>query len=196
MSKIISIVNAKGGVGKTTSTIYLATYFSNIGKRVLVRDADPQGSATDWITNIQEDKIKFDFEPTNRALMGKKNDKYDFIIIDTPPQNDTIIENAVKVSDLVIIVSSSSGLDLSRVFSVLESIEEGQKYGVLLTMIDTRTKTYKATKELLQAENIKTFETAIRQRESIKSSYGELPNSDELEFYEKLGIEILEGGVL
>ena len=46
MAKIISLVNQKGGVGKTTSCVNLASYLAALGKRVLVVDIDPQANAT------------------------------------------------------------------------------------------------------------------------------------------------------
>ena len=69
MGKVISIINMKGGVGKTTLSIGIADYLAEIGKKVLLIDADPQFNATQAMIMeylVGKDQVELLFEILNK----------------------------------------------------------------------------------------------------------------------------------
>lgn len=79
--EIISIYNLKGGVGKTTSTHSIASALSELGKKVLVMDIDPQSSLTFMITNERLDATTKNLLKEDKTVEEciKVGDKFDFI---------------------------------------------------------------------------------------------------------------------
>ena len=99
---IIGLLNQKGGVGKTTLSVHLAAAFAQMGKRTLMVDADPQGSALDWSASRTTEPlfpvIGLPKATIHRELKSLALD-YDAVVIDGPPRSYDIARSAIAQYD-------------------------------------------------------------------------------------------------
>ncbi|MCL1469129.1 ParA family protein [Argonema antarcticum] len=152
MPRIIAIANGKGGVGKTTTAVNLAATFSE-KTRVLLVDADIQGSATWWVERNRE-KWGFDLaqETDPKLLSGlSKIEGYDLVVVDTPPAlHSEALAAVVAIADYLILPTPPAPMDLAV---LIETVREavtpvGIAHRVLLTRVDSR-----SLGEALEAQN-------------------------------------------
>ena len=176
MGKIISLVNQKGGVGKTTTSINLASSLGYFDKKVLLIDLDPQSNTTLGLgidsskvkksiynvimddCDITESIIKTPFKnlsiiPALINLAGadieliqisiqdkdfviteqlkkqliKIKDRYDYILIDCPPNLGVLTTNALAASDSVLIPIQCEYYSLEAVKQLLSTIRNIQQ---------------------------------------------------------------------
>lgn len=174
--KIISFLNPKGGSGKTTSVINVASCLARTGKKIAVVDTDPQMSLTNW---NKADKASFDIYTASSEKdvysVRKELRDYDYVIIDGAGSLSVITSAGVMVSDLVIIPVSPSPLDFSATGSVVDVLE-AQAYNrpvearFLITRKVEQATMLNVLKESIAQTNIKAFKTAITQRQSYVKS--------------------------
>ena len=248
MAKIISIINLKGGVAKTTTTVGLAQVLSTeFNKKVLVIDLDAQTNATTmligeekWlevnkdkqtiaqlfyegvypksekifdinrailkgVSNIDEVKL-VDMLPSSLDLIDiqeevikaprgifsvirpvdlldkslrKIKQKYDYILIDCPPNLGVITRNGLKVSDVYIIptvpdVLSTYGIPqiISRVNKFSKELEKEIKpLGIVITKYREQSALHKRTvKELRKERDCRVFETIFKENDNIANA--------------------------
>jgi len=128
---IITFQHQKGGVGKTTLSLHLAHHLTERGSRVLVVDADPQGSARDWLaartTPAPFALVGLD-RPTIHRDIDTIRDTYDVVVIDSPPRVTDIARSAILAADLVVIPVQPSPLDVWAAQDTVALIKDAQVY--------------------------------------------------------------------
>lgn len=133
-AKIIAVANQKGGCGKSTVAMHLAGALSMERLRVLVADADKQNTATKWSAHAPDDK-PFPANVANIAAAGakvhreieKNFDLFDIIIVDCPPNMESVVPASVLlVSDLVIMAMQPTLTDLDSLADFLPLVERSQ----------------------------------------------------------------------
>lgn len=128
---ITAFLNQKGGVGKTTLSYSLASALAQRGQRVLFIDADPQHGALTWQSHRQDTPLfPMIGLPTNKLHreVGAHTPHYDQLILDAPPQLDSIARSIILASDLILIPVQPSPHDIWSAGKVVELINEASTF--------------------------------------------------------------------
>lgn len=151
-TRILAVVNGKGGVGKTTTAVNLAAILAET-QQVLLVDADPQGSATWWVER-GEQEMKFDLtRETNPTLLGglRQLSRYEVVVIDTPPAlRSEALKAAIGLADYLVLPTPPAPMDLTALIETVQKAVMPLKiaHRVLLTKVDPR-----SLRETLEAQN-------------------------------------------
>ena len=128
MTQVIALINQKGGVGKTTLTLNLARAMQRTGRRVLIVDSDPQGSARDWFQASQNHGYDMPGvvgvdRPVLEQSIKQLRDAFDVILIDGAAKLQDMTVSALKAADLVLIPVQPSALDIWAAEDLVELIK-------------------------------------------------------------------------
>ncbi|WP_088251680.1 ParA family partition ATPase [Fimbriiglobus ruber] len=137
MPRVIAVLNQKGGVGKTTLTVHLATALARRGEKVLLIDADPQGSALDWAAARRGTPL-FPVAGMPKAGLHKELPAlaadYSTVLIDGPPRVYDVARSAIMASDLVLIPVQPSPYDVWAAKEIVDLLHEATVYKPNLKM--------------------------------------------------------------
>ncbi|HEY7916702.1 MAG TPA: ParA family protein [Acidimicrobiales bacterium] len=130
----IVVGNVKGGVGKTTTAVYLAAAAVDRGwDPVTLVDADRQASSAEWLEESPiagVDLVEAPSERTVARAMAKGDGLV--VVVDTPPGDERVVRAAVERADAVVIPTRAGGVEYSRVAATLDLIGRGTPFGVVI----------------------------------------------------------------
>lgn len=172
---IIALVNQKGGTGKTTAAVHLASWLSN-KKTVMLVDADAQQSSSFWLNSLNlhiENLVESDPEGLFETL-PKLSLKYDFIVVDGPGSLSETTKAILTRSDLALVPCQPSGLDLHSSNKILRFIRHAQELrggqpraALFLSRATKGTTLLREAQEVLQERDIPLLKKIIYQKQCI-----------------------------
>lgn len=128
------MTSLKGGVGKTTASIYLSAVAARGKRTVRLVDADPQGSAAAWLEESPIAGVEVVEAPSERLVTRSMTVGDDEVaIVDTPPGSERLASTAVKLADVVVVPTRVGGVEPARVLATLSLIPDSVPRGLVIS---------------------------------------------------------------
>ncbi len=182
----IVVSNVKGGVGKTTTAVYLAAVAAQGGKvPVVLVDADPQGSTAEWYDSEPFDGVELVEGPSVRTVTKAMNQDDAIVVVDTPPGEGNVVQAALGRADAVVIPTRAGGVEPGRVVTTLEMTPRNIPAGVVICSARLGTNDLDATIEWWTELKVPVW-GIVPERVSIASGPSARLSTEGLEHYAKV----------
>ena len=184
---IVVVAALKGGVGKTTTAVYLSAVAGNGRRTVTLVDADPQASAADWVEHAADEvfeSLEVVEAPTERLLV-KSLDRIegdDVAVVDTPPGHERLLAKALERADVVIVPTRVGGVETARVEAVLDMVPKRLPAGLVFASARTFTRDYQETLGMWREAGVPVWGT-VPERVTIAAGPDSWLSAEGLEAY-------------
>jgi chromosome partitioning protein len=184
---IVVVAALKGGVGKTTTAVYLAALAADSRKSATLVDADPQASSADWIETAPDDQLELVTPveaPTDRLLTRAlgRIDGDEVAVVDTPPGNERLLAKAIDLADVVIVPARVGGVENARVEAVVAMVPINVPLGLVICSARPFTLDYQQAVATWTAAGVRLW-GSVPERVSIASGPDGALSADGLDAY-------------
>ena len=161
---IVVCAALKGGVGKTTTSVYLSALAAESGRPVTLVDADPQASAAEWVEEATDDvlgKVDVVEAPTER-LLGKALDRLgpdEVGLVDLRPGHEPALAKAFGLADVVVVPTRIGGVETPSATAVVDLVPAGVPFGLVICAARTFTRDYHETLATWEDEDVPVWGT-------------------------------------
>jgi chromosome partitioning protein len=178
---VISLMNLKGGVGKTTISTNLAVAFAEKGYKTCIVDTDrQQQSAIKW-SSQRDDQVAHIPVLTVGERISRETQahaqNYDIVILDGTPQLSELADATILASDLILIPVSPSGYDfwsfehfLKRYDQIKNSVKENVHAFIILNRYNEKTNIAKEVRTALSEFHLPILESFLSERVSYQET--------------------------
>jgi len=129
----VVVANVKGGVGKTTTSVYLAAAAVERGHNpVVLVDADRQASSAEWLEGRPVDGVTVVEAPSQRTLTRAMSQRNGLAVVDAPPGDERLLQAAAASATAVVIPTRAGGVEYSPVSVTLDLIPAKTPRGVVI----------------------------------------------------------------
>ncbi|MEM5474639.1 ParA family protein [Hoeflea sp. AS60] len=183
---IVTFANTKGGAGKTTAVLLVATELARMGLRVVVLDADPQHWISRWYEQLGANcPDRLEVVPYVSAANLERHvrahrSNADFVLLDLPGARSTLLAQALGYSNYVLIPAQGSAMDAqgaANVIDLLHYLDEKAgiriPHSVVLTRVNPiiTTRALQGVKALLREKRVHLISTPIIERAAFRDVF-------------------------
>ena len=169
----VALISQKGGSGKSTLSIHLATEAARSGKRALLIDLDPQGNAVRWAgrrgNDLPPDVSAESPAALEAVIEDAEREGYDLLVFDTAPNADRTALRAAKAADLVFIPCRPSQFDIEAIGATLDLCEMAKRQAVVvLNAAPIRSRVVEEAREAIAGRKATVCPVVIRERVALR----------------------------